>query len=64
MLHDHPDVPDGIRYRSRHDPSLVCLAIFDRASERLLAERSGSLVEPRNVRLLSAILDRYDFGLL
>lgn len=29
-LHGHPDAPDGILYRSRHNPSLRCAAIFDR----------------------------------
>lgn len=63
-LHDHPDSPDGILYRSRHDPSRVCLALFDRASEWVVAERLGSLVGPRHSRLLAEILDMYDFGLL
>lgn len=63
-LHDHPDRPDGILYRSRHDPSRVCFALFDRAAELMDAERLGSLIEHRHSRLLAGILDRYDFGLL
>ncbi|HMM41274.1 MAG TPA: RES family NAD+ phosphorylase [Thermomicrobiales bacterium] len=63
-LHDHPDRPDSILYRSRHDPSRVCLALFDRAVELMDAERLGSLIEDRHSRLLAEILDRYDFGLL
>jgi RES domain len=26
----HPDSPDGILYRSKHDPNHICAAIFDR----------------------------------
>lgn len=26
----HPDTPDGIAYRSRHDPAQLCLALFER----------------------------------
>ncbi|MDX2144020.1 MAG: RES family NAD+ phosphorylase [Rhodospirillaceae bacterium] len=29
-LHQHPDKPDGIAYRSRFDPALYCYAMFDR----------------------------------
>lgn len=63
-LHDHSDAPDGIRYRSRHDPSRICLALFDRAAKRLTVDRMGTLVEPRNTHVLAEIFDMYDFGLL
>ena len=39
-LHDHPDKPDGIIYRARHDPACISLAVFDRAENRLRAVRS------------------------
>ncbi|ASW04712.1 hypothetical protein CKA34_01490 [Rhizobium sp. 11515TR] len=29
-LWDHPEEPDGIAYLSRHDPSEVCYAVFER----------------------------------
>ncbi len=60
----HPDEPDGILYRSRHDPSRTCLAIFDRATDALAASNVGSLVERANLALLAAILDAYDIGYL
>ena len=31
----HPQQPDGIIYRSRHNPQLKCLALFDRCQSRL-----------------------------
>ena len=34
-FHDHPSVPDGIAYRSKHDDDEICIALFDRASERI-----------------------------
>lgn len=32
-LHDHPEEPDGLRYVSRHNPSQLCVALFDRAED-------------------------------
>ncbi len=26
----HPEAPDGVAYRSRHDPDQICLALFER----------------------------------
>ena len=35
-LHDHPSAPDGIQYRSSHDDTLLCVALFgDRATDAL-----------------------------
>jgi hypothetical protein len=35
-LHDHPQAPAGIEYRSSHDDSLLCVALFeDRAAAAL-----------------------------
>lgn len=63
-LHDLPDRPDGLCYRSRHDPGRLCAAIFDRASDALTASSAGSLVDPRNEGLLAEILETYAFGLV
>ncbi len=63
-LWSHPDLPDGLLYRSRHDPSRRCLALFDRVSEIPSARDIGSLVDGSNVVLLADILDTYDIGYL
>jgi len=34
-LHNHPDLPDAILYRSKHDDGALCLAIFDRTADAL-----------------------------
>lgn len=63
-LHNHPDQPDGISFRSRHDPSRLCAAIFDRAKDALTATSLGSLADSANADLLGNILDTYGFGLV
>ena len=62
-IHDHPKKPDGIAYTARHDPSRVCAAIFDRASEALEVTSLGSLADPAHILLVAKLLDVYDFGL-
>lgn len=34
-LFDHPERPDAILYRSRHNPELHCVALFDRCRPKL-----------------------------
>jgi hypothetical protein len=63
-FHEHSDQPDGILYRSRHDPSRLCAAIFDRASDALTATSLGSLADPHNTALLAELLDAYDYSLI
>lgn len=63
-LWSHPEQPDGLMYRSRHDPSQRCLAIFNRATAAIVATPLGTLVEPHHGELLLTILDGYGFGLL
>ncbi len=36
-LHDHPDRPDGIEYRCRHNSDELALALFDRVGATALA---------------------------
>ena len=58
----HPEQPDGLLFPARHDPSLLSVALFDRAQAAVQAgpPRSlGSLPLP----VLGALLDRYDFSL-
>jgi len=39
-LWQHADAPDGILYRSKHDPKHICTAIFDRAHCRFSVSSS------------------------
>jgi hypothetical protein len=62
-LHDHPARPDGIAYRSRHDPSQVCAAVFERARGRV-ALKSTVRWDDESLRpLLIKLLDLYAFGI-
>lgn len=62
-LHEHPSEPDGLLYRLKHDPSRKGVAIFERAGV-LEAEFFGTLIAPERAKLLSAILEEYEFGLV
>ena len=63
-FYEHPDEPNGLLYRSRHDPSRLCAAIFDRAANALTATSLGSLADPSNSSLLADLLDTYDYALI
>ncbi len=64
-LHDHPAAPDGIRYRLKHDPSRLGVAIFDRVGpEALRAQPVGTLIDAEREKVLAAILKEYGFGLV
>lgn len=60
----HPAQPDGVLFRSRHDPAKICAAVFDRASGRLQAQPRGALSDSRISNVLAEILERYDFGII
>ena len=60
-LWEHSDRPDGVLYRSRHDDSALCVAVFDRAKDSLAIVRDDSLAEvPRQ---LARLLRTYGLGL-
>jgi hypothetical protein len=59
----HPAQSDGILFRSRHDPSRISVAIFDRGIN-WQKKSLGSLMESSNTALLAALLDEYHFALL
>ncbi len=63
-LHGHPDAPDGILYRSRHDDDGLAVALFDRAARRVKAGESAPLTDPSNLAFLAECLNRYGMGLL
>jgi hypothetical protein len=61
-IHDHPDKPDGILYRPRHDEVRLAAAIFDRVAERITAENLGTWMDQRT--LLAEVLDTYGVALI
>lgn len=58
----HPEQPDGVLYRSRHDPARLCLARFERASSLIQVSSLGNLLAPEHTELLADILDTYALG--
>lgn len=62
----HPQQPDGLLYRPRHDPSEKAIALCDRKHimDDLFIEDIGPLHSPLNVKLLDRILNHYDFRLI
>jgi hypothetical protein len=54
-LHDHPDSPDGILYRPRHDPARIAAALFDRIRREVIAENLGTWLDQKVV--LAEVLD-------
>jgi hypothetical protein len=58
---EHGDQVDGILYRSRHDDSALCVAVYDRAKDGLAMVGDDCLTdEPQR---LARILRRYGVGL-
>jgi len=53
----HPEAPDGIAYRSRHDPREICYAIFERPALTLAAGSPIALLG--QLPDLAAILSGY-----
>ncbi|MGD0093275.1 MAG: RES family NAD+ phosphorylase, partial [Planctomycetota bacterium] len=63
-FHAHPQRPDGILYRSRHDPEQTCLALFQRASGKLKLLASDKLAGKNGQRLLAPALVKYNVGVV
>jgi hypothetical protein len=63
-LHAHPERPNGIRYRARHDDDGFAIALFHEA-ERLVADMESAPLAPMSNRVyLADCLNRYEIGLL
>lgn len=63
-LHGHPEQPDGICFRSRHNPELLCAALFDRVAPRVKATLLGCLRAAKNMRRIAPLLTKYGFSLV
>lgn len=63
-LREHPSKPDGIRYRSRRDPSKVAYAIYDCSASTFDVTEHGSLMDLRNRSMLNRLLQLYDVDLI
>ena len=57
----HPEKPDGILYRSSHDDSLLCYAIFDRATNPL-RESAPPTVLSNRIDIIADAVKRYGVG--
>jgi len=60
-LWEHDKQPDGILYRSRHDDSALCVAVYGRAKDALVMVQDQSLADDPQV--LARLLRRYGLGL-
>ena len=58
----HPSQPDGLLFPARHDPSLLSVALFERARSAVQAGTPQSL-GALPLATLGALLSRYDFSL-
>ncbi|WP_188826315.1 RES family NAD+ phosphorylase [Brucella endophytica] len=56
-LWDHPDMPDGLAYQSRHDPGEICIALFERPNLTITVQGTKPLTAMLND--VATLLDRY-----
>ena len=58
-LSRHPAKPDGLCYRSRHDPERLCAALYQRVARTLRVVRSVGLAEREATWLLGTLQHLY-----
>jgi hypothetical protein len=56
-LWSHPAAPDGLAFRSRHDPGEICIALFERSDLNLAATATTPLTD--QLPEVSMLLNRY-----
>jgi hypothetical protein len=61
-LRNHPESPDGVLYRPRHDPARLAAALFDQIAEEVTAETVGSWLDQKSI--LAEVLDTYGVALV
>jgi hypothetical protein len=61
-LYTHPQQPDGVIYRSRHNPRFRCLALFDCCAAKLSAGSSEELMGVTRRAWTSDQIVRYDLS--
>lgn len=59
---EHPSRPDGVLYRSRHDPARLCLALFDRTIDALEADCATNILADR--LRLATLFKQYGYALV
>lgn len=60
----HPQKPDGIIYRSRHNPRFRCLALFDRCDKKLSAGATEWLLGATQRAWTAEQLKKYNLSLV
>lgn len=61
-IHAHPAAVDGLLYRSRHDPSRICLAAFSRCDDVFELGSQTGLTEGRLREGLGEVFELYGFA--
>ncbi|SPF54808.1 RES domain protein [Candidatus Sulfopaludibacter sp. SbA4] len=61
-IQTHPEQPDGILYRPRHDPARLAAAFFDAIAHEVTAETLGGWLDQRTA--LAEVLDTYGVALV
>lgn len=64
VLREHPEHPDGLYYRARHDPSRMAVAVWDLCEAGFSVIHTVALASAAYASELGEILDTYGFELL
>lgn len=61
-LRNHPEKPDGLYYRSRHDPSRYCLGLYEHLEFELNISIQYDFLANSFKKRLANILNVYEYG--